>query len=88
METKKQILKKHLDDFAMFEISGYAKAIERAMEEYAEQLVTSLTEKQLINLHDIAKGYCYTTQDDQPTISRKGIELVIMELIKELKPEE
>ena len=41
-----------------------------------------LTEARLSALHDIAKQYCYTTQDDSPTISRKGVELLLVEYSK------
>jgi hypothetical protein len=64
----------------------YAKAYH---EEQVKLLATTavsvelpLTEARLSALHDIAKQYCYTTQDDSPTISRKGVELLLVEYSK------
>ena len=42
----------------------------------------SPTEKQLCDLHEFAQKYCYTSQDGTPTISRKGIELLLIEYNK------
>lgn len=71
----------------------YESEIELMMDEYLEQQVENLnappvsvalplTEARLCALHDIAKQYCYTTQDNSPTISRKGVELILIEYSK------
>ena len=42
----------------------------------------SLTEKRLSDLHGLAEKYCYTHQDGTPTISIKGVELLLVEYDK------
>jgi hypothetical protein len=69
-----------------------AIALQNQIEEFLEDLKLlaapavsvelPLTEARLSALHDIAKQYCYTTQDDSPTISRKGVELLLVEYSK------
>lgn len=47
-----------------------------------------ITEARLSELHDIAKKYCYTLQDDTPTISRKGVELLLIEYSTLSRPDQ
>jgi hypothetical protein len=57
----------------------YEQEIEIIMKEY---LQLPISEARLQELHRIAKEYCYTTQDNQPTISLKGVELLLTEYSK------
>jgi hypothetical protein len=63
-------------------IADYTERIVKLLATPAVSVELPLTEARLSALHDIAKQYCYTTQDDSPTISRKGVELLLVEYSK------
>lgn len=42
-----------------------------------------LTDYKMAELKKIAEKYCYLTHDDKPTISQKGLELVIIEALRQ-----
>jgi hypothetical protein len=80
---KKQVAE--FDEFDAFvaKVAGeYAEQQVKLLATPAVSVELPLTEARLSALHDIAKNYCYTTQDNSPTISRKGVELLLVEYSK------
>ena len=48
------------------------------------EIVHKITDDKMSDLQKMAEEYCYLTHDDKPTISQKGLELVIIEALRYL----
>ena len=77
----KQKLIKILEDHQIM-VDSYEKTADKILDLFAVSVELPLTEARLSALHNIAMQYCYTTQDNSPTISRKGVELLLVEYSK------
>jgi hypothetical protein len=66
----------------VYQIDGRLEdeAAERILRLFSGSL--PLTDGKLSELKKMAENYCYLTHDDKPTISQKGLALIILEATK------
>lgn len=67
-----------------FAAEEYARQYHEWMDSRKSDVSDSLppTNEKLSELKKMAENYCYITHDDKPTISQKGLELVILEAMR------